>query len=283
VGEALAESLATQPSPSEGELTYICDGCGETIKPVLIPIINRWRRGTCTKCPPAWLAENAERESRQAAIQRDKLLGRYRSAFPMTDMGDRLLGASIDNFITRTGTEKAVARARQFLAGLPDVEPRGLLLWGSPGNGKSHLAAGIAHAGRERGMAVAWLHVPTWLRQLGTMENDDREYLLGLAARAELTVLDEIGGGKTTASRADWLLYVVDERYRHRRPLVATTNLDPDSLAAALDPASTEKDGVATQDGARIVDRLSEMCAIVENQASSYRKDAARRRIERQA
>lgn len=279
LGQILKAAFAGRPSPSEEELTYVCD-CGDTVRPLRIDVLGTPRlvRGTCQRCKPALLAQWEEERRQQEATEGNRRLLRYHKAFPASAMG-RLVGASFDDFLARPGTENGLRRAHEYMAALPHPEPEGLLLWGRPGNGKSHLAAAVANAARARDMAVAWLHVPTWLRGIGAMESAPREHTLLLAAQADLLVLDDLGAGKLTVSRVDWLLYLVEERYRHRRPLVATTNHDLDSLGDLLGRAVMDAGAVDTTDGDRLAERMMEMCRQVQITATSYRPELARRRL----
>lgn len=272
LGAALADALDTLPIRNEQDLTWTC-ACGAVVLPLRIEILGRKRlvRGNCPTCKPEWL----EREEYMARLQeqqeRDRRLAEYRREFPSADMGS-YQAARLDNFERRKGTENALKRAVEFVERLPHPDPPGLLLWGRSGSGKSHLAAGIANAARNKGLAVAWTHVPTWLRHVGTLEADHRERLLMLAARADLLVLDELGAGRLTISRLDWLLYVVEERYRRRRPLVVATNYSLDQLAALLDAAAREAGDDSEVTGDRLADRLVELCRQVEVRATSYRQ-----------
>ena len=238
-------------------------------------------RPTCPACRAAMEESERANQAAHAAASAQRRLGLYADRFPLADMGLRLLNATLESFRDRPGAEASKRLTAEYAGLLPAPDPPGLLLWGGTGNGKSSLAAAAAHRARELDMAVAWIHCPTWLRNIGTLESDAREALLVLAGRADLLVLDELAGGKLTPARVDWLLYLIDERYRHGRPLIVTANYDPDRLAQLMDAAGAEgrsEDGDDVGNGQRIMDRLAELCVIVHNQATSYRLEMAGRR-----
>lgn len=271
LGGPLRRVLGDTPLSRSDAVPYTCE-CGLTIEPVEVFILGRLRkyRGSCEPCE---LRRQAEERALSEELARRRRVSRYARAFPPSEMGLRLLGAFLDGFEARPGCEAALSATRQLIGGLPAPEPSGLLLWGRAGNGKSHLGAAAANAAREMGLAVAWVHVPTWLVRLGSgLEPEDREQELQLAARADVLVLDELGGVNTTTARAAWLLYVVDYRYRMGRPVVVTVNVDPDALVDALSA------GGEASEGERLVDRLCEMCAVVQVTAPSYRQQRAARR-----
>lgn len=66
------------------------------------------------------------------------------------------------------------------------------------------------------------------------------------------------------------LLYIVDSRYRSRKPLIVTTNLTLDEIRYPQDTAH-----------ARIYDRLLEMCIPISCIGVSLRKETAQEKLER--
>lgn len=255
--------------------TTTCRFCGAVLEPTPFEL-----KGQQAWAPKQCACEEAHRERRTAelaALAQEKKAATYKRAFPPDDMGD-MQRAVIDSFTARDGSENVLRFTRQYIAGLPHPNPPCLVMWGDVGNGKSHLAAAIANVARGGNMAVAWVHTPTWLRSLGAMDAGIRERNLEMATEADLLVLDELGGGKLTASRADWLLSVLDSRYRRKLPMVITTNKSLAELGKALTPV----DGAGESDvpdGARLVDRLLEVSLVVENKATSYRQEMADQRI----
>jgi len=278
--------ILTMPSPSEEELHWVCEKHGP-VPPVelkqfdaqgnVVRVLRRIR-GRCRAC---MAEEEAERRAREAELEKERRLRRYAAAFPVAEMG-RLQFCTLDDFEARDGAVTALEAARAFARGLPAPDPPGLLVWGQPGNGKSHLAAALANLARRMELAVAWVHAPSWLTYLGTLEADERDDLLQRAATADLLVLDDLAGGRLTAPRVGWLQDLVDARYRRWAPTVVTTNLSPGQLRTVLNRVALGEEGLedVTGDGDRIVDRLAELCVIVHNTATSYRLGVAQRRRE---
>jgi DNA replication protein DnaC len=108
---------------------------------------------------------------------------------------------------------------------------RNLLLLGPVGVGKSHAAVAACREHHHRGAEVVFLPVVELLDQLrpggpeGAMEN---------LAHADLLVLDDLGSERATDWTAERLYALVNRRWLEERPIVATTNLEPDPLKEAL-------------------------------------------------
>lgn len=271
--------MSSTPSPSSEELTTECEECGTEIPPVefaLLPGQVRRLPGHCPVCEPKRLAEaeEAKRKAEMATRQEP-----FRKAFPFQDK--RYIGATLDNYTVRLGTEAALEHAQRFAEHLPHPNPSGLLVYGPKGNGKTHLAVGIARQAETVGMTVAWINGKEWLRNIGAMDAESREALIILAGRADLLIIDDLGADRMTGPRAGWLFTVVDTFYRKDKPVMMTTNYNPGELPVRLTPDKRDGEDPDTLDGERIMDRIAEMCAgFVPNEASSYRMEQAVRRAQ---
>lgn len=267
------------PSPSKVPEQTECPNCGNIIRRVEFTVAGR-QMAILPACDVCVERDNAEQEARKMREERERRFRDYNAAFPVADVGPGAEAADLSTFVVRPGTEKALGIVRRYLAQLPKPDPAALVLWGPPGNGKSHMVGAIARRARADLLGVAWVHAPTWLRKLGTLENYIREDQIRMASKADLLVMDDLGAGKLTPSRAEWLLSVIDARYVKRLPIVITTNLSPDQLTGALTPIRPDGLQEDFTEGARVVDRLAELALFVQNEGSSYRQEMAARRIQ---
>ena len=119
--------------------------------------------------------------------------------------------------------QNALSNARQFAA-----SPKGwLMLSGSYGCGKTHLAAAVANTCVEYGMGTLFLTVPDlldWLRYSYGSTDASFEQRFEEIRNVGLLVLDDLGAQNTTPWAAEKLFQVIDYRYIRRLPLVVTTN-----------------------------------------------------------
>jgi DNA replication protein DnaC len=133
---------------------------------------------------------------------------------------------------------------RQSLEGVYRVaksfaeRPEGwLVLMGENGVGKTHLAAAIAHACRERGIEVRFLDVPDLLEHLRRTFRPDSNVsyddLFEEVKQVPLLVLDDLGAQTTSPWAREKLYQIINYRYNARLPLVVTTNLGLQELEKA--------------------------------------------------
>ncbi len=123
----------------------------------------------------------------------------------------------------------ALSQAQQFAG-----SPRGwLVLMGSYGCGKTHLAAAVANACVEFGMNTIFLTVPDlldWLRFSYDAPDTSFEERFDELRNAGLLVLDDLGAQNSTKWAVEKLFQIVDYRYARKLPTVVTTNLDLEDL-----------------------------------------------------
>jgi len=214
------------------------------------------------------IARHEQQEQTRRARERQLALERL---FGPTTREKRFDRCSFHNWQPRPGTEAAYQAARRYARHLPRhlESGQGLLLFGPPGSGKSHLAAAVSAAARDQGLTVLFQRVTALLSRLRSAYDPrppvTESQLLSALARADLLILDDAGAEKASPWTEQTFYTIIDERYSRQRPLILTTNASLDRLAQQL--------------GARTMDRLLEICQIVENRGESYRREQAFARL----
>jgi len=145
-----------------------------------------------------------------------------------------------------------------------------VILLGSPGTGKTHLATVLAATACRHGKRVRFWRVTELVTTL--LEAREERTLLrvkGQLAKLDLLVLDEFGYVPASKAGAELLFDVIATAYE-RTSVVVTTNLPFQQWTEVL--GSERLTGAA-------LDRLTHRCHILEASGQSYRlRDAQRRR-----
>jgi DNA replication protein DnaC len=125
-----------------------------------------------------------------------------------------------------TGTREAWDVARQYAE-----DPEGwLVLSGTCGSGKTHLAAAIANQQFQQGNLVLFAVVPQLLDHLraafAPSSETTYDALFAKVCEAGLLVLDDLGAEHSTPWAQEKLFQIINHRYMFGTPTVITTNLE---------------------------------------------------------
>ena len=140
----------------------------------------------------------------------------------------------------------------------------GLLLFGDVGTGKSFFAGCIANALLDRDVPVLMTNFPTILNRLTGMFSEDRAEFIASFDEYDLLIIDDLGVERSTEYAMEQMFFVIDSRYRSRRPMIITTNL---KLAELKNPPDLAH--------ARIYDRILERCAPILFAGKNFREENA--------
>lgn len=177
--------------------------------------------------------------------------------------------------------------ARKFVEDYPvSTDGKGLLLTGSIGVGKSHLAVGILHSLiTTKGVQGLFCDYRELLKQIQHSYNPQvattELEVLAPVFDAEVLVLDEIGAQKPTDWVWDTVALILNTRYNDKRTTIITTNY-PDLPPAGAMPATQRamrEESLGDRIGERMRSRLAEMCVTVEMRGEDFRRKVKRARF----
>ncbi|UOY92881.1 ATP-binding protein [Ectobacillus sp. JY-23] len=250
----------------EGTEGATCQHCGTFVPAFLVEVkelkIKRKVQPTChcvVEREEAFLRE-ANNYTKRKEIEK---------LFSISNLGERFQRSTFEAFLEREGSTKAVSAAKQYVQEFESWKGESLMIWGDPGNGKTHLAAAVANTLTAKGYIVVFQSVPELLQRIrSTFNSDNKEneaQIMRALLECDLLILDDIGAEKATEWVEEKLFNIIDGRYRKEKPTFFTSNLQPKHLQ--------------DQVGKRSYDRMVETSLTVENKASSYRREIAKQRL----
>ena len=220
----------------------------------------------CQKCGDEMDAIlKAEDEEREAAKDR-AYKERTRQLFEQSNLGVKFERATFDAWERRDGTQAAFNACQKWACNWPPKNGQGLVIEGPTGSGKTHLAAAITHELLDKGVEVIFQSVPDLLLRIRGSYNRNAEFteeqIIRRLVDIELLVLDDLGAEKMTDWTETTIYNLIDQRYRHERPVIITTNLNLSEIGDRIGP--------------RTMDRLVESYLNVRLKANSYRRRTGR-------
>lgn len=245
-----------------------CEKHGEFERKVMFPLGRDHRpiRSNCPKCVAIAAAADAEDKRRRAEAERLHRIGRL---LDISGIPARFSDRTLSNYAaTDRGQKFALTVCNRFVSGFPEQAKigRSLVMTGSPGTGKTHLACAVIR-GVIEGYAVRSKFVTvsdmlreikeTYRRDSEKSERDVMEQYSGIG----LLVIDELGVQVGSEHEKLLLFEVLNTRYQELLPTVLISNLSADDLEEFL--------------GHRVMDRYRECGVVLAFDWASYRGSKA--------
>jgi DNA replication protein DnaC len=177
----------------------------------------------------------------------------------------------------------AQVQVRGFATNYP-LETRGILLVGTIGTGKTHLAVGALKVLiAERGAQCLFCDYRELLRQIQNTYNSQvtatELELLNPVMNAEVLVLDDLGAIRPSEWVWDTVSLMINSRYNNMRTTIITTNYP----ALAPGEGGLRAETLGDRIGERMRSRLIEMCRVIEMQGQDFRQFAGRQEQNKRA
>jgi DNA replication protein DnaC len=182
---------------------------------------------------------------------------------------ERYINCHFQNYhLSNLSQQKAFGFASKLAMEFPAVD-RGLLMMGTVGVGKTHLAVSIIKALTERGFSSLFYEFGSLLKEIQDSYNPKTQAselkILANVFEADILVLDEIGASKPTDWVRDTMSHIINTRYNDKKLTIFTTNY--------LDERKSDKEEtLEDRIGVRMRSRLYEMCRTVKIEGRDFRQ-----------
>lgn len=194
-------------------------------------------------------------------IRRNKRIERYLKESHLP------LEKTMDNFNLKRIPLKAAQQVKTLIEGEFVARNENLLIFGTPGGGKTHLACGIGHELIRREKRVYFSTCALLLQDLLLAKKELKlKRILKTLARYDVLIIDDIGYVQQDQKEMEVLFTLLAERYE-RGSVIITSNL------AFSKWNNIFKDPMMT---AAAVDRIIHHSVILELNIPSYRIDEAK-------
>ncbi len=189
----------------------------------------------CSVCGgTGWKEVGPDPKARQVARCDCALSGRVQRLIAQARIPARYEHCEFSDFNTDFpgadgGLERAKLVAERFVSGYPvENDGRGLLIVGSVGVGKTHLAVAVLKDLLRKGVPGLFCDYRDLLKQVQNSYNPSVQttemQLLRPIFETEVVLLDELGAVKPTEWVWDTVSHVLNTRYNDKRTTMITTN-----------------------------------------------------------
>lgn len=235
--------------------TAMCDKHGEYIVEYFDHPIEGHApiKRSCKQCSAEHEAKRRKEEEREKQYQRNQKINRLieRSGIPL-----RFIQSSFEDYVVKTenaGQTLALAVCKKFAHEFC-ADGRSLILSGSPGAGKTHLATAIMlHVIQELAIATRFMTTAQMLREIKSsyspnFARSEAEIIAEICAY-DLLVLDEVGVQIGSEHEKMLMFEILNDRYQNLKSTILISNLSMDELEEFM--------------GERVMDRYRECGAVI--------------------
>lgn len=168
----------------------------------------------------------------------------------------RFAGKTFDTYRAETDQQrKYLDKCQEYARTFPEhyKSGDGLMLLGSPGTGKTHLAVAtlneIIHTHRAAGLYTTAARMFRRIKDTYGNAEETESQAIEAFTKPALLVLDEIGVSFGSDAELNYLFDIMNERYEQCMPTIVVSNVQPGELGQWM--------------GDRVVDRLRECCKLM--------------------
>lgn len=247
------------------EIDAICPTHGPYTARLIRLLADEPERTMQTKCPICTAEHRAKEEARRDAQVAADRRRRVEALLGRSGIPQRFVGRTFDGYAaTEQGQRMALNVCRAYADRWPEKMAAGtsLVLTGSPGTGKTHLACAIgSHVVESHMGSVLFATVSAMLRAIKETYRKDSQRseqdVIDRLIEPDLLIVDEVGVQVGSEHEKLLMFEVLNGRYQDMRPTILISNLSVDELEAFL--------------GHRVMDRYRECGAVLAFDWASHR------------
>lgn len=200
--------------------------------------VNLWYCPVCDQLEQEEKAKEQEKKRIEDELKRKEIMNNPEPLLSKIGVGKRHLYCSFENY---QGGDKIKSICMDIIN-----NPRDLILSGSAGSGKTHLAVAILREWvRQQRIKVNFIEgngifitVPDLLLQIRQVFNDRSDKseaeIVNKYSKVDYLLLDDLGAEKSTEWSITTLYTIIDQRYRQELPTIVTTNLTIDQIGQQI-------------------------------------------------
>jgi DNA replication protein DnaC len=286
--------LATDLGCALDQKASCCDGIGFKLTPK--GSLTHAELCSCVRECPSCFGQNRRLVEGVARTCRIPAPSRVVTLINNACLPARYSTARLDSFCNFSGNGKdIVQRVAQWSRSFDPDRPRGLILGGPVGVGKTYLLAAIAKNFASRGISIRFVDFFQLLLELkaGYANDKNDATLLNELIDVDILLVDELGKGRNSDWEASVLDQLVMGRYNRNKIIVASTNYDlkPSDRVQLGHGALDEKkpsggfeldryESLEQRVGSRIYSRLFETSDFLELTGEDFRKRSLQEKLQ---
>lgn len=228
--------------------TVECDDHGEyESRHILFGETDHW--SGCPTC--AEEKADRDRAAEVAAMHAETAQRRLEKLLGYACLPPRFVGKTFDTYLAGTDQQrKYLGKCQEYARDFPAHYQTGdgLMLLGSPGTGKTHLAVAtlneIINTHRASGLYTTAARMFRRIKDTYGNSEESESQAIEAFTKPALLVLDEIGVSFGSDAELNYLFDIMNERYEQCMPTIVVSNVQPGELGQWM--------------GDRVVDRLRE-------------------------
>lgn len=237
----------------------------------------KYEKCNCEQSKEYWRALDEEEERRKVQEikerQKQEYQERLSTLIKKSHLGERFRKRTFNTFKINKNNKEFFETCLKYAERFSEIKEdgTGIILSGSCGVGKTHLAAAIAHELMKQGYQPIFGTLISLLERVKSTYNtksskETDEEIINSYINCSLLIIDDLGKEKPSEWTLEKLYQVLNARYEDNKPIIITTNYSMDKLIERLTVNNNNETAEAT------VSRIYEMCQGINMQGNDYRK-----------